>query len=549
MNLTPAHRVMSILQHSTLSLLLSGSVLLTACQPQLPETVRSGLVYCSEGSPESFNPQLVTSGTTIDAISQQLYNRLLDIDPNTGELIPALAQSWQVSADGKSYLFTLHEGVQFHKTEYFTPSRPLTAEDVVFTFNRIMQPEHPFHHLGGANYPFFQSVDWAGLVNSVTAESANSVRFELSRPDSSFLSNLATDFAAILSAEYGQKLLESGDLARMDSHPVGTGPFRFKEYQKDVLIRYYRHRNYWRELAKPEQLVFDIVPNNARRMAKLFTHECDVVAFPRGAELGLISKRTDVDVQESTSMNIGFWAFNTAKAPFDNVKVRQALAFAINREAILQAVYFNHATAATSVLPPTSWAYNPDLKAQQYDPQQAKALLAEAGYPDGFSMDIWAMPVQRLYNPNALKTAELMQADLAQVGIKASIVSYEWNSFRRKLRAYEHDSVLIGWSADNADPDNFFRPLLSCSAAQTGTNRANWCDANFDRLISQALLTADQKQRRSYYMAAQQYLAEQMPLMSIAHSQRFQAISSEIKGVRINPYGGIALATATKDVK
>lgn len=534
---------------STLTLLLAGVTTLAGCQPNLPETVRSGLVYCSEGSPESFNPQLVTSGTTIDAISQQLYDRLLDIDPENGELIPGLAESWQVSEDGKTYRFSLRSDVQFHQTEYFTPGRPLNAQDVLFTFNRIMQTGHPFHYQGGGNYPFFQSVAWASLVDKVVAESTDSVRFELSRPDSSFLSNLATDFAAILSAEYAEQLLAANTLSRMDSHPVGTGPFRFKEYQKDVLIRYYRHKNYWREPAKPDQLVIDIVPNNARRMAKLFTHECDVVAFPRVAELKLISQRPDVDVQESTSMNVGFWAFNTSKAPFDNAKVRQALAYAINREAILQAVYFGHATAANSVLPPTSWAYNPDLPVQQYNPAIAKALLQEAGYPNGFSMDIWAMPVQRLYNPNALKMAELMQADLAQIGVRASIVSYEWNSFRRKLSDNEHDSVLIGWSADNADPDNFFRPLLSCSAAQTGTNRANWCDENFDRLISQALLTADQKQRRSYYMAAQQYLAEQMPLLSIAHSQRFQAINSDIKGVQINPYGGIALAGAIKDIK
>lgn len=541
--------LLSGIKYGTLSMLICGATVLAGCKPTLPDTVRSGLVYCSEGSPETFNPQLVTSGTTIDAISQQLYDRLLDINAENGELVPGLAKSWQVSEDGKTYLFTLHDNVQFHQTEYFTPSRPLTAEDVVFTFNRIMLDSHPFHNQGGGNYPFFQSVDWAELVDSVTAETPQRVRFELSRPDSSFLSNIATDFAAILSAEYGAQLEASGKLSRIDSHPIGTGPFRFKEYQKDVLIRYYRHRNYWRELAKPDQLVFDIVPNNARRMAKLFTHECDVVAFPRVAELGLISQRPDVDVQESTSMNIGFWAFNTAKPPFDNVKVRQALAHAINRDAILQAVYFGHATAADSVLPPTSWAYNPNLAVQQYDPIKAKALLAEAGYPNGFSMDIWAMPVQRLYNPNALKMAELMQADLAQIGVRASIVSYEWNSFRRKLGAYEHDSVLIGWSADNADPDNFFRPLFSCSAALTGSNRANWCDETFDNLISQALLTADQKQRRSYYMAAQQYLAEQMPLLSIAHSQRFQAISSDIKGVKINPYGGIALANAVKEVK
>ncbi|MCS4308711.1 cationic peptide transport system substrate-binding protein [Rheinheimera pacifica] len=525
------------------------AAVVSACQPQLPETVRSGLVYCSEGSPEAFNPQLVTSGTTIDAISQQLYDRLLDIDPQSGELKPLLATHWQVNDSGTVYEFTLRSGVQFHQTEYFTPGRPFNSDDVIFTFNRIMDKNHPFHYQGGGNYPFFQSVDWANLVERVVATSENTVRFELSRPDSSFLSNLATDFAAILSAEYGAAVLAQGQPGRIDSHPIGTGPFRFKEYQKDVLIRYYRHKNYWREQAKPEQLVFDIVPNNARRMAKLFTHECDVVAFPRVAELGLISQRPDVDVQESTSMNIGFWAFNTAKPPFDDARVRLALAMAINREAILQAVYFGYATAANSVLPPTSWAYNADLPQLPFDQTQAKALLAEAGYANGFSMDIWAMPVQRLYNPNALKMAEMMQADLAQIGVRATIVSYEWNSFRRKLSNNEHDSVLIGWSADNADPDNFFRPLLSCSAAQTGTNRANWCDANFDRLISQALLTSDQKQRRSYYMAAQQYLAEQMPLLSIAHSQRFQALNSDISGIEINPYGGISLATAVKDVK
>ena len=272
--------------YSMLTMVICTTVAgLTGCQPQLPEAVRSGLVYCSEGSPESFNPQLVTSGTTIDAISQQLYDRLLDIDPANGELKPALASRWQVSDDGKVYHFYLQDNVSFHHTEYFQPSRPFNADDVVFTFNRIMLPQHPFHLQGGGNYPFFQSVDWANLVASVSAETPLVVKFELNRPDSSFLSNLATDFAAILSAEYGQQLIANGQRWRIDHYPVGTGPFRFREYQKDVLIRYYRHKEYWRGPAKPEQLVFDIVPNNARRMAKLFTHECDVVAFPRIAEL------------------------------------------------------------------------------------------------------------------------------------------------------------------------------------------------------------------------------------------------------------------------
>ncbi len=533
-----------------LSLMLPwGSLLiLSACQPDIPETIQQGMVYCAEGSPESFNPQRVTSGTTIDAISQQLYDRLLDIDPATGELLPALATAWRLSEDGKTYWFTLRSDVQFHHTAFFSPGRTLNADDVTFTFNRILQTEHPYHQVGGANYPYFQSVGWDSLVKAVVAENSTTVRFELARPDSSFLSNLATDFAAVLSAEYAKQLLQQGKPELLDQRPIGTGPFFFKEYKKDQFIRYYRHPEYWRGKTELTQLVFDLVPDNAKRMAKLLTHECDVVAYPRNAELKLITERPDVEVQSQTSMNVGFWAFNTKKAPFDNVLVRKALAYAINKDAILEAVYFGYADKAKTILPPTSWAFYHDLPEQQYDPVKAKELLAQAGFANGFRMDIWAMPVQRLYNPNALKMAELMQADLAKIGVRASIVSFEWNSFRRKLSEFEHDSVLIGWSADNADPDNFFRPLLSCSAAESGSNRANWCDPNFDNLINQALLTADVKQRRSFYLTAQLYLDEQMPLVSIAHSKRFQAKSINVTGVTINPYGGISMARARKSL-
>lgn len=531
---------------------LSGIVFLlflSSCARLEHDLQDSGLVYCAEGAPENFNPQRITSGSTIDIISQQLYDRLLDINPADGSLLPALATSWQAGADGMSYEFTLRQDVHFHQTHYFTPSRSFGAEDVVFTFRRIMDPSHPYHWVGGGIYPYFQSVDWANLVTEVVAISPEQVRFTLSRPDSSFLSNLATDFAAILSAEYGAMLATQQRHHLLDTQPIGTGPFAFAEYQRDVLVRFYQHQAYWRGQAAMQQLVFDIVPNNARRMAKLLTHECDIIAFPRLAELELITARPDVRVQESTSMNVGFWAFNTQKPPLDDVRVRQALALAINQQAILQAVYFNQATAARSVLPPTSWAFNPLLPPPIYDPQQARQLLIEAGLEQGFSLTIWAMPVQRLYNPNALKMAELIQADLAQIGVTATIVSYEWNTFRRRLSAGEHDSVLIGWTGDNADPDNFFRPLLSCAALESGSNRAQWCDPVFDSILNQALLTADQQQRRRHYLAAQQYLKNTMPLLPIAHSQRFQALNIAIEGVTINPYGGIALFQARRNTE
>ena len=523
------------------------SIANSACQPVLPTTRVHGLVYCAEGSPESFNPQLVTSGTTIDAISQHLYDRLLDIDPDSGELVPGLAQSWTISDDGLTYRFKLRQGVAFHQTSYFSPTRTLNSEDVLFTFERLLSVRHPFHQTA-TEYPYFDSVEWQQLVAKLTVLAPDEIEFTLTKPDSSFLSTLATDFAAILSAEYGAQLIRSNTREDLDQLPVGTGPFFYRHYQKDVLIRYYRHPQYWRQLPAMEQLVIDIVPDNTKRVAKLLTHECDVAPIPRLAELSLLSQRDDFVIDAQTSMNVGYWAFNTRMPPFDQVKVRQALSYAINKTNILQAVYFGQAEPANSLLPPTSWAYDKNLNIQRYDPLLAKKLLTEAGYPEGFQMDIWAMPVQRLYNPNALKMAELIQADLAQIGVRAKIVSYEWNTFRRKLRSGEHDSVLIGWSADNADPDNFLRPLLSCAAAISGSNRANWCDENYDELIAQAVHTPNLQERRSFYQQAQQYQAEQMPLVPIAHSKRFQVRSRNISGVRINPYGGINFTEAGKSI-
>lgn len=519
--------------------------LASGCTPAPDATTLNGLVYCTEGSPESFNPQLVTSGTTIDAISQQLYDRLLDIDANNGNLLPALATSWQISDDGLTYVFNLRKDVQFHQTAYFSPTRPLNASDIEFTFNRILDINHPFH-LTATEYPYFDSVEWRDLVQSVKATSDSQVVFQLTKPDSSFLSTLATDFAAILSAEYGELLQKQQHLPQLDILPIGTGPFKFREYKKDVLIRYYRHANYWRKTGDLEQLVIDIVPDNTKRLAKLLTHECDVAPIPRLAELSMLAKRPDFQVDQQTSLNVGYWAFNTQKAPFNNVKVRQALAYAVNKQSILQAVYFGQAEEANSVLPPNSWGYNPDGQQRNFDLVKAKQLLDEAGYPNGFTLDIWAMPVQRLYNPNALKMAELLQADLAKIGVSAKIVSFEWNAFRRKLRAGEHDSVLIGWTADNADPDNFLRPLLSCASAISGSNRTNWCDSKYDQLIAEAVLTPDVSKRRQLYFAAQEYVADQVPLIPIAHSRRFQVKSAKVTGMQINPYGGISFTAAGK---
>lgn len=523
-----------------------ASVALTALSgcgaPSSESLYNESVVYCSEGSPVTFNPQLASSNTTADAVSNTLYNVLLSTNHLTGEFLPELATAWTVSPDGLTYIFKLRKNVKFHSTEYFTPTRHFNADDVLFSFNRTLDTRNRYHYVGGGTYRKLLN----DSVVNIRALSPYEVQFELHHPDSTFMSNLATDFSVILSKEYADQLYEAGLQHQLDKLPVGTGPFKYREYKRDELVRYYRHEDFWGRQHPTEQLVFDITKNGSARIAKLLTHECDISAYPLPQELPLLEKREDIAVVKKTALNVGFWAFNTDKPPFSNVLVRKALAHAVNLDAIMEAVYYNKATKADSLLPPISWAYHRNEQPIQYNPHKAKQLLDQAGYKQGFEMTIWAPQVQRDYNPNAVKTAELMQADLSRIGVKAKIVTFEWATFRKRLRNGDHDSVVIGWSADTADPDNFLRSTLSCSSKSSGRNRAGWCNDEFDDLLSAARIHTDTHTRKDLYRKAQAIINRQVPLFPIAHTHKFQAHLNNVRGVKINPYGSISLAEVRK---
>lgn len=533
------------LAKSTRFLTIYFCFILVACSPDNQQKTKQGLVYCSEGSPASFNPQLDTSGTTVDATAHQIYDRLLDFDPVTGKIVPGLASSWLVSADGLIYTFQLRREVSFHETDYFKPTRFFNADDVVFTIDRWRDPNHPFYSVSGGHYPYFSSLGLDKVVADVKRINGYRVEIHLHKPDSSFLANLATDFAVILSKQYSQQLITHQQLKNIDLYPIGTGPYKFVHYRKDSHIRYRKHQKYWKHQQTPEQLIFDITPSSSLRLAKLMTGECDAIAFPSQTELEILRQEDELRLDVKPGLNVGFWAFNTQKAPFDNPNVRRALAMAIDKNTLLEAVYFDSAVSAKSLAPPTSWAYHADIKDVAYNPVAARKLLAENGIISGFSMNIWAMPIERAYNPNATKMAEIMRQYLADVGIDVNIISYNWSTFRKRLSQGLHDSVLIGWSADNGDPDNFYRPILSCAAISSGTNRAMWCNPEYDKLIKQALEYSDADIRREYYRQANVLVAEQLPLVPIAHAYRYQAYRNNVSGLNINPYGGIRLGDVT----
>ena len=495
------------------------------------------LIFCSEGSPEGFNPALYTAGTTFDATSRQIYNRLVEFERGTTTIVPALATSWDVSADGLAYTFNLRRGVKFHSTPYFTPTRDFNADDVIFSFERQRDSNHPFHKVSGGQYEYFVAMDMGNIIESIERVDDYTVKFVLAKPEAPFIANLAMDFASILSAEYADKMKAAGTPEKIDLEPVGTGPFQFVAYQKDAVIRYKAHPDYWQGTAPISNLIFAITPDANVRYQKLKAGECHVMPYPNPADIEAMRADPAINLMEQEGLNVGYLAFNTEKPPFDDKRVRQALNMAINKQAIIDVVFQGAGKAAKNPIPPTIWSYNDQVQDYPYDPDRAKQILAEAGVTN-LKTNIWAMPVQRPYNPNARRMAELIQADWAKIGVEAEIVSFEWGEYLKRSKLGEHQTVLLGWTGDNGDPDNFLYVLLGCEAANDSANRARWCHKPFDDLLVKAKQTADVAERTRLYEEAQLIFKEEAPWVTIAHSVVFKPVRKEVVDFRIDPFGG-----------
>ncbi|ROM51856.1 ABC transporter substrate-binding protein [Pseudomonas rhodesiae] len=514
-------------------LLLAASLL--ACMPAAHAA--STLVYCSEASPAGFDPSQYTSGTDFDASAETVFNRLTQFKRGGTEVEPGLATRWEVSNDGLTYTFHLREGVKFHTTDFFKPTRDFNADDVLFTFNRLLDAETPFRKAYPSESPYFTDMGLNTTIKSVDKLDEHTVRFSLNNVDAAFVQNLAMSFASVQSAEYAGQLLKDGKAEDINQKPVGTGPFVFKRYQKDSQIRYVANKQYWNpEDVKLDNLVFAITPDAASRLQKLKAGECQVSGYPRPADIEVMKQDPNLRVLQQAGFNLGFLAYNVTHPPLDQLKVRQALDMAIDKQAIIKAVYQGAGQLAQNALPPAQWSYDPSVKDAPYDPVKAKALLKEAGVAPGTTLNLWAMTVQRASNPNARMSAQMIQQDWAKVGINANIVSYEWGEYIKRAKNGEHDAMIYGWTGDNGDPDNWLGVLYSCAAVK-GSNYAKWCNPAYDKLVQQAKVSNDREQRIKWYQQAQKILKEQVPITPIANSTVFQPLRKEVKDFKISPFG------------
>lgn len=530
------------------TLAAASAAMLSACSPTASDTRLASLVFCSEGNPESFNPQLATSGTTFDATARTVYDALVRFNSETVTVDPSLARSWDNLDQGKRWRFQLRDDVWFHRSEAFQPSRPFNADDVVFSFKRQLDANHPFHNIGGGTYPYFQITGLSDKLLDVRVIDHYTVEFLLREKEPRFLEMLSMEFASILSAEYADWLTARQRPEQIDQHPIGTGPFQFVSYRPNRDIRFKRFDHYFLGAAKLKDLIFAITPNTSLRLSRLRAGECDVMAQPSPAQHQFIRQIPELRLIQQRGLNISYWAFNTQKPPFQDVRVRQAFNFAINRQPIIDTVYFSSAELAVSPVPPSLLPHEQQIPIYRFDPSYARELLQQANFPFERTIEIWAMPVSRPYNPNARKMAELIQEDLRHIGVKARIVSYEWREFLRRVSLGEAQSVLMGWSADLPSPDNFLSPLLSCAAMQVGSNRAFWCDQEFDALLQRALEVNDPTTRQQIYLDALRVFKHQAPWLTIAHGSQSIATRANVKFVDLNFSGGVNFLRTEKSL-
>ncbi|MBS0880921.1 peptide ABC transporter substrate-binding protein SapA [Pantoea sp. JGM49] len=529
------------------SLLLGLSVLSASALAAPTNNIRnSGFVYCVNGTVNTFNPQMVSSGLVVDTLAAQLYDRLLDVDPYTYRLIPDLAQSWEVRDNGATYRFHLRKDVSFQHTNWFKPTRKMNADDVVFSFARMFDRQHPWHNVNGGSYPYFDSLQFSDSVQSVKKLDNDTVEIRLNSPDASFLWHIATHYAPILSQEYADKLTAKGQQERLDREPVGTGPFQLSEYRTGQYLRLARNPQYWKGVPRLQHVVIDLGVGGTGRLSKLLTGECDVLAYPAASQLSILRDDPRLRMTLRPGMNIAYLAFNTRKPPLDRPEVRHALALAINNERLMESIYYGTAETAASILPRASWAYDNDARVTEYNPAKAREALKALGLED-LHLRLVVPTTSQSWNPSPLKTAELLQADLAQVGVRVTIAPVEGRFQEAQLMAMNHDLTLTGWATDSNDPDSFFRPLLSCAAIRSQTNFAHWCSPAFDESLQRALLSQQLSARIDSYDQAQQILAQELPVLPLASSLRLQAYRHDIKGLVLSPFGNASFAGVYRD--
>ena len=471
------------------------------------------------------DPALATDGMSLN-ISQEIFQNLVRFKPGSFDITPQIAQSWTTSADGKTWTFTLAPN------QKFSDGTPLDAAAVKFNFDRWRLAGNPYH----GTQPFQYYVDmWGGLpglIADVKADAPTQVSFTLAKPDGPFLHNLAMPSFAIGSPEAIKK-----DPAAFDLKPIGSGPYMVAEWVKDDHITLSANPNYNGPKVAYTTVIVRDIPDQATSVLSLQKGDIDILTDPRPDDAKSLASQSGITVYRQPSNNNAYLAMNVEKPPFDKLAVRQAVAYAMDVRAIVNALYGTGATVADNWTPPGMLGENPAVKAYPHDVAKAKALLAGAGLAAGFKTQLYYPTTPRPYMPEPQRVAEALQAQLKAAGIDVTLAPFEFGVFLTKVRNGEHPLCLIGWSGDNGDPDNFLYPLLDQDSAHKGSaqNYSFWRDPKFHALMLAGQQAVDDAKRKAIYQQANALVHDQVPAIPFVHTTVPLAAKAAIKGIVPNP--------------
>jgi peptide/nickel transport system substrate-binding protein len=508
-----------------------------AARPAIAQTT---FVFGNQGEPVSLDPAIITDGIS-NRITRQIYEGLVKYKGATTEVVPALAEKSEVNKDGTVWTFTLHKGVKFHD------GNPCDAAAVVWNFDRWRLSKHPQHEnqiKAGQTFEYYEAqfggFDEKSLITKVEAVNPHTVRITLKNPQGPFLANLAMFVFDIVSP----KAVEKHGL-NFGKNPVGTGPFKFVEWKVGQEVILEANKDYWDKahMPKVQRVVIRNIKDNSQRLAALKAGEIHGFEGLNPDDVKVVRADPNLQIILRPTNTTGYVAFNFKVKELRDGRVRQAIAHAINKKAIVDALYGGTGMVATQFQPPPLWGYNKELKDYEYNPERAKQLLKDAGFGQGLKeitwddgkkepLQFWYMPVSRPYYPNPKEIAEAIAADLAKVGITVQLQTTDWAVYLDKRKNGQLPLYMLGWTGDNGDPDNFVCYFF-CSP---GASREGfYANQQLTDVLMEAQKLTDQPKRAALYRKAEQMIHDDVARIFIANNQPPLPFSRKVKGYVPNP--------------
>jgi len=484
------------------------------------------LIFAQSSDPRALDPAY-TDDSESSKITFQMYEGLVRYKPGKTEVEPALATEWSVSPDGKEYTFKLRKGVKFHDGTAFN------AEAVKFSFDRQLEPNRK-NDMPYAKF-VFEGVKSVQVVDEYT------VKVILDKPLAAFLANLAMSHAAYIVSPTAVKKYNG----ILNENPVGTGPYKFVKWEKGQYIELAAFDEYWGDKAKAKKAVYKFTKENSVRASDLMSGSVDIMD---GVDTNDVKKleSAGMNVIKQPGMNINYMGFYCDKGPFKDPEVRKAISMAINRQNLVDYLYLGLAKLPNTMLPDFIPGYSKTAKPYDYNPEEAKKILAGKNLSNlEFTAITYSNP--RPYNPvNGEKLAAAIQAELAKIGVKMNIKSYAWTEYRQVLKQEEGDAFFYGWTGDNGDADNFLM-LLDSNQIKSSLNAAHYANPAYDKLLEEGRVTMDPAKRAEIYAKAQDIIMADAPWVYVSHGVVLAATRPNIKGFAVHPVGKHWLNRVTKE--